>query len=145
MAPLCEQHALRGGGFPIASTTYRSVFGPVRTYPALDPATIRVSWAPDRSNPTTLAAKSLSGKVYVFTEPGLPVRRISFYLDDMCMSRPPHSAETYAPYDFAGGTVGTAFAFDSSTLLTGGHTLTVAVDTGTSTMVGTAPFVHYLF
>lgn len=142
----CEQHVEMNGTFPNAASSYKQLFGASTSTStstsSLDPSTLRLSWSSDRSNATGLASKAVSGKVYIFEAPGMSTTRVRFYLDDTSRSKTPHSTETYAPYDFAGGTTTTAYPFDTSTLWSGSHTLTVAVDTSTGTKVATVSFTH---
>jgi hypothetical protein len=103
--------------------------------------TLLVSSSADRSNPSPLAGKTVSGIMYAFTSPDSGVYRVRFYLDDPNMSGTPRRTESTAPYDFAGGTVSTANPFDTRTLSNGSHTITAAVDkTGGGTEVVHATF-----
>ncbi len=86
-----------------------------------------VSSSPDRSNPTPLAAKTVSGNIYAFTGPDTGVYKVRFYLDDPGMSGTPRRTENSAPYDFAGGSVSTASPFDTFKVSDGSHTITAAV------------------
>src|SRR5215208_3783431 len=87
-----------------------------------------VSSSPDRSNPSPLAGKTVSGNIYVFTSPGTGVLRVRFYLDDPNMSGTPRRIESTAPHDFAGGSVSAANPFDTKTVADGSHTITAAVE-----------------
>jgi hypothetical protein len=87
-----------------------------------------VSSSPDRSNPSALAGRTVSGNIYVFTSPGTGVSRVRFYLDNPTMSGTPRRIESNAPHDFAGGSVSTANPFDTRTLSEGTHTITAAVE-----------------
>ena len=99
------------------------------------------SSSPDRSGPASLADKTVSGNIYVFTSPDSEVFRVRFYLDNPDMTGTPRRVESTAPYDFAGGTVSTANPFNSATLTDGVHTVTAAVDlTGGGTEVVHASF-----
>jgi hypothetical protein len=63
-----------------------------------------VSSSSNRSNPTPLAGKTVSGNIYAFTSPDdSGVLRVRFYLDNPSMSGTPRRTESNAPYDFAGG------------------------------------------
>jgi hypothetical protein len=102
---------------------------------------VLVSSSADRSNPSPLAGKTVSGNIYAFTSPGTGASRVRFYLDDPNMSGTPRQVESTAPHDFAGGTVSTANPFDTRTLADGSHTITAAVEkTGGGTDVLHASF-----
>jgi acid phosphatase type 7 len=95
----------------------------------------------NRSNPASLADKTVSGNIYVFTSPDSGVYQVRFYLDNPNMSGTPRKVEKTAPYDFAGGTVSTANPFNTATVTDGAHTITAAVDlTAGGTEVVHAPF-----
>ena len=90
--------------------------------------TLLASSSPDRSNPTPLAGKTVSGNIYAFTSPGTGVYRVRFYLDDPNMTGTPRRIENNPPHDFAGGAVSTANPFDTFTVSDGSHTITAAVE-----------------
>ena len=62
-----------------------------------------VSLSADRSNPSSLAGKTVSGNIYVFTTPGSGVSRVRFYLDDPNMGGTPRRVEGNPPHNLAGG------------------------------------------
>jgi hypothetical protein len=91
--------------------------------------TLLVSDAANRSNPVPLAERTVSGRISVFTSPDeAGIARVRFYLDNPSMTGTPRRTENSAPYDFAGGTVSTASAFDTNTVADGSHTITAAID-----------------
>jgi len=102
---------------------------------------VLVSSSPDRSNPSPLDGKTVSGKIYVFLSPTSGVYRVRFYLDDPDLSGSPRKIEGRAPYDFAGDAEGMANPFDTVAVSNGSHTITAAVElTGGGTDV-----VHAIF
>ena len=80
----------------------------------------------------------MSGDIYVFVDwPGASVVR--FYIDNTERIGPPDRLENHYPWDL-GATApdGSAWAFDSSTLGSGSHTITVeVVDTGINVRTAT--------
>ncbi|MBC8121307.1 MAG: hypothetical protein H7Y22_05640, partial [Gemmatimonadaceae bacterium] len=87
--------------------------------------TLQLSPSPNRTNPTPLAGETVSGNIYVFASGKDPdFLRVKFYLDDTTRSGAPIQLELATPFDFASGTVSTAYAFDTSTLTNGEHTIT---------------------
>jgi hypothetical protein len=85
------------------------------------------STSPTRSAPVPLAGATVSGKIYAFVTPDTGASGVRFWLDDPQMSGAPRQTENNPPYDFAGGTVATANAFDTGTIAAGAHTITAAV------------------
>ena len=81
------------------------------------------STVPERADAVSVAGALLSGPVYIFTIPGAPVERVLWYLDDPALTAAPYQVEYNAPYDFAGGTVATPRAFDTSDLALGPHSI----------------------
>ena len=144
----CELHAETGTTFPKAATDYKQLFGTTTTTTTtstsstLDTSVIKVSWQSDRSGYKTLNWLGLTGKVYVFVNPGVTTSQIRFYLDDTTMSRTALHVESSWPWDLMGGTTAAANAFDAGALATGTHTLTVAVVTSTGTKVARASFLR---
>ena len=100
------------------------------------------SKASNRSTPAILDGATVAGNVYIFTTPDTSeIVRVRFYLDNPSMVGTPTRTENGAPYDFAGGTVQTAKAFNTATLSEGSHSVTAAVElTGGTTKVITATF-----
>jgi N-acetylneuraminic acid mutarotase len=83
----------------------------------------------NRANAVTLAGKSVSGNVYVFTTPATGVSQVRFYLDNTLMTGSPRIVESLAPYDFAGtASDGTANPFNTNTISNGSHVITAAID-----------------
>jgi large repetitive protein len=90
-----------------------------------------VSTRADRANPEPLEGKDFArGRdIYAFTDPGVGVQRVRFFLDDPFMTGAPRRTETGAPHDFNGtASNGTALPFNTSGLSIGSHTITAAVD-----------------
>lgn len=87
-----------------------------------------VSASPNRSAPTPLEGAALTGNAYVFTSPDTPdISAVRFWVDNPGHTGVPRRTETGAPYDFNGGTVSTATAFNVSTLAPGAHSVTVEI------------------
>jgi hypothetical protein len=103
---------------------------------------LRVSGSASRSPSNSLAQSTLQGNAYVFTTPDSGVKRVSFYIDDAKMTRPPFRVENWAPFDLAGtASNGSAVPFDTKKLADGAHTITAAVLlTGGSTVVVSSTF-----
>ncbi len=95
-----------------------------------------LSRSPDRSSPVALDGQSLSGDVYVFTDPSSGTKQVSFYIDGGLAK-----TEYAAPYDLAGtASDGSAYPFHSSSLSEGSHTLTARISLiggGTETLNAT--------
>ena len=84
-----------------------------------------LSLSPDRSNPLPLQDETVSGPIYVFTNPETYVSQVSFYLDDPGMTGSPYQVEQVAPYDFSGTTTGgNANPFNTAQLTDGTHEIT---------------------
>ena len=93
------------------------------------PYSLVVSRSADRSNASALQGASVSQNVYVFTSPDTSgIAGVRFYLDDPAMTGSPRRRESNAPYDFNGGTVELANAFDTRALANGSHTITAAIE-----------------
>src|SRR5690606_13979263 len=89
---------------------------------------IMVSANPNRSNAVPLDGETVSANIYAFTAPDSPgIAQVRFYLDDPSMDGNPTHTENGAPYDFKGGTAGSAEPFNTSSLADGAHTLTAAI------------------
>jgi hypothetical protein len=86
-----------------------------------------VSTSPYRTNPKPLAGAVVSGPIYVFSSPDTGVTGARFYLDDPTMSGMPRQTEKSPPFDFAGGNVSVANAFDTGKISAGSHTITAAL------------------
>jgi hypothetical protein len=96
-----------------------------------DPYTLLVSSRADRATAQPLQGTTVSGNIYVFSNPGTNVTRVQFFLDDPGMTRPPRQIERTAPHDFAGGAVDLANPFNVSQLSSGTHTITAAIELAT--------------
>lgn len=97
----------------------------------LDLHQIRVSKLPDRSFADTLQGQTVARDIYPFISPDTDVTEVRFYLDDPGLVGEPHSTESIAPFDLAGGQSWKANPFDTEQLRDGPHSLT-AVATLTS-------------
>lgn len=97
-------------------------------------ADLLVSTSLTRSSPMPLAGRSISGNIYAFTTPINGVKRVRFFVDNPSMSGTPRRTESYAPYDFADSNdyTGTAYAFNTTTVADGSHTITAAIDLNAS-------------
>ncbi len=96
-----------------------------------------LSRSPDRSNPVPLDGQSVSGDIYVFVTPESGPKQVRFYLDDPSRTNAV-KVENIAPWDLAGTGGGSkpALPFDTGTLSTGEHRLSVEVisDSGTEVL-----------
>lgn len=91
--------------------------------------TLFVSKYPNRARPISLDGRTLGSKVFVFVRPEAGVREVRFWLDDPAMRTAPRQREAKPPYDFRGGSLSLATAFDTTTVADGPHTITAAVTT----------------
>lgn len=139
----CEQHAIRGTGFPAAAASYRTLFGATSSLPTFDATLIRMSTSADRSHAVPLAGRDVTGSIYVSIAPTTAVTGVRFYLDDPTMAGTPSASEANPPYDLVGGTAAAAEPLDVDTLLKGSHSLTVALDGPTGTTVASVPFTRF--
>jgi hypothetical protein len=123
----------------LAPGTYRGtvtatapVYEPVHlsvTFTVIPNYDILVSSAPDRSAPQLLDDLSVSGRIYVFIEPETGASRVRFFIDDPTMTSTPIKVENNPPWDLGGtSSTGAALPYDTSTLASGGHSLTVQID-----------------
>jgi spore germination protein YaaH len=103
---------------------------------------LSLSTAANRSAPAPLQGKTVSGTVYVFISPDSGVTQVRFYLDNPQRTGTPTRTEGLAPWDFAGTAGnGTAFAYGTTVLANGQHSITAAVDkSGGGTDLLTATF-----
>ena len=98
-----------------------------------------VSKAANRSGAGPLDGQSVSGGIYVFVGPDTGASQVRFYLDNPAGSGNPRQTEGNPPFDFAGGSSGSANAFDTNGIGNGPHTITAVVDLaagGTSQVTG---------
>ena len=135
---------LSTGGSAVASASFTVANGvvsspaPVTQTPDSPAAYgLSVSTSPYRTIPKPLAGAVVSGPIYVFTSPDTSVTGARFFLDDPTMSGLPRQIEKNAPFDFAGGTVSVANAFNTSNISSGAHTITAALrlSSGATTVV----------
>ncbi|MBT8351536.1 MAG: VCBS repeat-containing protein, partial [Deltaproteobacteria bacterium] len=88
-----------------------------------------VSSMPDRSSSEALQDSNLAGWIYVFLSFEVDIQRVSFYLDDPEMERPPYNVDILPPFDLAGtSSEGGALAFDTSGLIEGTHEIAVLIE-----------------
>jgi hypothetical protein len=96
--------------------------------PSVDRFPIRVSAAPDRSNPIPLDGRIVSGIIHVFVDPANPalvatrINRVEFRLDGRALI-----TENSAPFDLARSRGSSARGLDSTLLTNGTHTVTAVV------------------
>lgn len=113
------------------------------------PYRLLVSRSADRSNPTPLEGRAVSGEVYIFlsSDPDVAdgIDNVRFGLDSPFGN--PGRLESVAPYDFVGGNVQRALPFDTRTVADGDHTAYVEVtllddsaNSGDNTEEFTVPF-----
>ncbi len=96
--------------------------------PSVDRFPIRVSAAPDRSNPIPLDGRLVGSVVHVFVDPANPVlvgtriSRVEFRFDGRALI-----ADSSAPYDLARNRGTVARGLDTTLLANGTHTVTAVV------------------
>ena len=98
---------------------------------------LMLSTSNDRRNGISLEGETVSGDVYVFLLPEEGAESVVFLLDG-----DEHQRERLAPWDFAGGGDETAFAFDTTGIDNGEHSITALAhlpDGGTA--VASATFI----
>jgi N-acetylneuraminic acid mutarotase len=88
--------------------------------------TLMVSSSPNRAGAVALAGTTRSGNLYIFTTPDSGVAKVTFWLDDPQRSGAARQIETWAPFDFRGGS-SAANPWDSGSVANGQHTITVQV------------------
>ncbi|MDX6230173.1 MAG: hypothetical protein QOI76_3563 [Frankiales bacterium] len=102
--------------------------------------TIMVSASPNRAAAVPLAGTTRAGNLYIFTTPDAGVVKVSFWLDDPQRAGLPKQLESWAPFDFRGGS-STANPWDSGTVANGTHVITAqVVDNAKVTTVVSASF-----
>lgn len=101
---------------------------------------LQFSTSSSRTAPVPLDGVTVAGTIFAFTAPDAGASVVAFYLDDQSMSASPRRTEGTAPFDFAGGTLSVANAFDTRTISDGVHTITAKVTTSGGTEVTTAAF-----
>ena len=130
---------LTGGGTQVTTATF--THGSAAPPTPTGEHTLMVSIAPNRSGAAPLEGQALAGKVYVFlSTTSDTVDAVRFYLDDPSTAGYPRQREGSAPWDFAGGSSSSANPFDVSALADGTHTITAAVDLGSTEEVVSATF-----
>lgn len=121
------------GGSPVAAAPGQSTVtvatGPgCPSDPSVDRFPIRVSAAPDRSNPIPLDGRLVGGIVHVFVDPANPslagtrISRVEFRLDGRALI-----SDSSAPYDLARNRGRVARGLDTTLLANGTHTVTAVV------------------
>jgi Purple acid Phosphatase, N-terminal domain/Calcineurin-like phosphoesterase len=87
-----------------------------------------LSASPTRSTPVPLNNASVTGNMYVFTNPTSGVAKVEFWLDNTSYSGTPTKIENNAPHDFKGtATNGQALPYDTTKLANGLHTITAVI------------------
>jgi len=79
---------------------------------------LRVSRSRDRSNSSRVCGRTLRGNVYIFLKPARGLRNVTFYLDGGLLH-----IDRAAPWDFAGGTSGTAKLTNVTAMGPGHHVI----------------------
>jgi len=103
--------------------------------------TLMSSTSPSRSNAVNLSGATLTGNVYIFLTPSSGVTTATYYLDNVDADHTPFHVEHSAPVDFAGtATDGSAKPWNTATVATGAHTITVKIVTGSGTTTLTTSF-----
>ena len=115
---------LSEGGTPEVSANF-NVDNLVDEPPPTEPPAFEliVSTTNDRSDGVALEGETVSGDVYVFMLPESGAVSVVFSLNGEEQRR-----EGLAPWDFAGGGDDTAFAFHTTTIDNGEHTITALVE-----------------
>ena len=94
-------------------------------------ATTDLVWSASssRTAPADLAGATLSDEVYVFLDPAgrTDIEEVFFWLDDPDRSGAPTQTEASAPWDFQGGFATAAFAWSTSEVTDGDHSMTAEV------------------
>ncbi len=129
----------RSGGTDVVTSTF-TVANNVPPPPPPSGYSLQVSSAADRSSPTPVQGKTLTGTIYVFVSPATGVTQVRFWLDNPQMTGTPRQTENTAPWDFAGTAAnGTANPFNAAQL-SGQHSITAAVTRSGGTDVLTSTF-----
>jgi hypothetical protein len=88
---------------------------------------LRVSSSANRSPSGPLSSTVLGGNQYVFVTGTADITKVSFWLDNPTRSGTPTHVENTAPWDFAGTSTSGAYAWNTSTVANGSHTLQILV------------------
>jgi purple acid phosphatase-like protein/BACON domain-containing protein/calcineurin-like phosphoesterase family protein len=93
-----------------------------------DSYSLQLSLSSDRSGAVALEGTTVAGLVYVFSSPDTAdIQRVRFWLDNPAHTGAPFRTENGAPYDFNGGNVTTATAFNTATIADGPHSITAEI------------------
>ena len=132
----------RAGIIGVAGLVLVTALAPSPSEAAPVATSLVYSTSSSRSAPVPLGGATVAGAIYAFTTPdSSTTSKVLFYVDDPQRLKAAYRQENSAPYDLAGGTVGTAVAYPTSGLADGGHTLTAAVyDSGGTVAVITSTF-----
>lgn len=100
---------------------------------------LMVSRSSTRSDPVPLEGAVLTGEVYVFLAGAQDAEKVRFWLDDPSATGRPRRTESNPPYDFVGGDVETARAWNTSQVGDGVHSITAVIDSpfGQRSVTGT--------
>ncbi|WP_045226628.1 hypothetical protein [Methyloterricola oryzae] len=126
---ISSQIEFRDGSVEIAQARFK-YFPPDAPLALISNAELMVSTLPGRLDPTELDQSALNGDAYIFVAQASGVKQVAFYLDDPDMLQIPVKVERFEAYDFAGtnDTTKTAYPYDLSQLIEGGHTLAARID-----------------
>ncbi len=109
---------VEGGSIAVSSTFEVRI---VEEFPILS------SFSANRSAPGQLQGSTVSGNLYAFLDTDAGISQVRFYLDDSRRVGVPQQIENIGPYDLGGGSVESAWAFNTSGLSNETHTLSAEV------------------
>jgi N-acetylneuraminic acid mutarotase len=100
-----------------------------------------VSFSPNRSGSASLSGATVKGSIYPFLPAADGITAVEYWLDAPAMAGSARQVEREAPFDFAGGTVSAATAFDTTKVSEGSHTISTRVTyTDGDTLTGETTF-----
>ena len=88
--------------------------------------TLMVSDSPNRSGAQKLAGTNLTDNAYIFISPAEGISQVRFFLDNP-ERNDVWQTENFTPWDFVGGTVGSANAWNPDSVADGSHTIQALV------------------
>ncbi|WP_324650000.1 malectin domain-containing carbohydrate-binding protein [Georgenia sp. H159] len=86
-----------------------------------------VSGSADRSGSIGLSGAAIDGNAYIYLPTDPAIAKVEFWLDNPDMSGSPRQVEREGPYDFAGGSVTKANAFNTATVADGPHSIAARI------------------
>jgi hypothetical protein len=90
-----------------------------------------ISTSADRASPSLVDGATVSGNIYVFTDPESDTTRVRFWLDNPQRAGSPRKVESNAPWDFAGTeTNRNAIPFNTRSVANGSHVITAEITRG---------------